>query len=103
MKKHLGTLLPPKKSESIPTHSQWLLGQGAGGWFSIEKESKLNQYRIQRFSPKGNLDCDRVFEIEENGSIFDIYQVYEFVHVSHCSKCRIKQNETVFVFNYTGA
>lgn len=100
MEKHVGTLYPPPKPATIPAHAQWLLGQGAGVWFSIEKTSGHNKYRIQRFSPTGNLDCDRIFEIEENDSVFDITKAYEFVHVSHCAKCRIKQNEIVFVFKH---
>ncbi len=100
MKKLIGTIYPPKKPMAIPENSQWLLGQGVGAWFSIEQIIKNNEYRIQRFTPNGSLDCDRVFEIEENGSVFDIEKRYEFVHISHCAKCRIKQNEIVFVFNY---
>lgn len=102
MNKQVGTIHPPQKVRAIPDNSQWLSGQGAGVWFCIEK-LESNKYRIQRFAPDGNLDCDRYFEIEENGSIFDMGKEYEFVHISHCAKCRIKQNEIVFVFNYTEA
>ena len=101
MEKHIGTLYPPERLETTPIDAQWLLGQGAGVWFSIEKTSANNKYRIQRFAPSGKLDCDRIFEIEANGSIFDIGAAYEFAHVSHCAKCKIKQNEIVFVFKYT--
>lgn len=101
MEKNIGTLNPPVKPLGIPPHSKWLLGQGAGVWFCIDKTLEKNKFRIQRFTPNGNLDCDRVFEIEKNGSIFDINSNYEFAHISHCAKCRIKQNKIVFVFNYT--
>ncbi|MGB0881677.1 MAG: DUF6695 family protein [Vicingaceae bacterium] len=100
MEKLIGTILPPKHPELIPIKSQWLLGQGAGVWFNIEQTANSNKYRIQRFAPNGDLDCDRIFELTENGSKFDINKKYEFVHVSHCAKCRIKQNKIVFVFNY---
>jgi len=103
MDQFIGTIYPPNKPGNIPKYSQWLLGQGAGVWFSIEKTLENDNYRIQRFAPNGDLDCDRIFEMEENGSIFDIEKPYEFVHVSHCAKSRIKQNETVFVFNYIEA
>jgi len=102
MGKQIGTINPPEIPETIPSNSQWLFGQGAGCWFNIEKSGEKNKYRIQRFTPNGELDCDRIFEIEENGSIFDIGFAYEFAHVSHCAKCRIIQNEIVFVFNYSG-
>lgn len=100
VKKKIGRVYPPEKPEIIPVYSQWLLGQGAGAWFCIGNTIESKKFRIQRFTPDGNLDCDRVFEIEDNGSVFDIEAAYEFIHVSHCAKCRIKQNETVFVFNY---
>jgi len=103
MEKHIGSINPPEKPVNIPVDSQWLFGQGAGCWFSINKTTTKNKYRIQRFASNGKLDCDRIFEIEKNGSIFDIGVAYEFVHVSHCAKCRIKQNEIVFVFNYTAS
>jgi len=100
MEDRTGTIHPPQKPNLIPKHSQSLLGQGAGTWFCIDKTITQNQYNIKRFTPKGNLDCDRIFEIEDNGSIFDVNKPYQFVHVSHCAKCRIKQNENIFVFNY---
>ena len=100
MGERIGTIHPPKKPKTIPVHSQWLLGQGAGVWFCIHPTSTNNQYNIKRFAPKGELDCDRVFELEDNGSVFDIKEPYQFTHVSHCAKCRIIQKERIFVFNY---
>ncbi len=102
MEKRIGTIHPPEKALSIPTEAQWLLGQGAGVWFYIQKEVGNEHYNIKRFAPNGDVDCDRLFELEDNGSVFDINSAYEFVHVSHCAKCRIKQKEIVFVFNYKG-
>jgi len=95
----VGTIHPPKKPDDVPNYAQWLSGQGAGVWFSIDA-SNNGYYRIRRFSPSGQLDCDRLFEIEQNGSIFDINLPYRFTHISHCSKCRIIQNEIEFIFNY---
>ena len=42
MEKHIGTLYPPERLETTPIDAQWLLGQGAGVWFSIEKTSANN-------------------------------------------------------------
>jgi hypothetical protein len=100
MGKRIGTVDAPEKPITIPANVQWLLGQGAGAWFSIESTKDENRFAIKRFTAEGNLDCNRVFEVEENGSIFDITKEYEFTHISHCAKCRIIQNEIVFVFNY---
>ncbi|PCJ26334.1 MAG: hypothetical protein COA97_06010 [Flavobacteriales bacterium] len=100
MQSNIGTIHSPALPNVIPKHSKWLLGQGVGTWFCIDKTDNEKQYNIKRFTPKGSLDCDRIFEIENNGSVFDIKEPYQFTHISHCSKCRIVQNETVFVFNY---
>ena len=94
----VGTIKPPEKPSNIPTHSKWLLGQGAGTWFCIDTENE--KYRIRRYTPNGKLDCDRFFELEKNGSILDMNQTYEFTHISHCAKCRIIQNKITFIFNY---
>ena len=102
MAERIGTINPPAQPTSIPSNAQWLLGQGAGAWFSITATSQSNQYQVKRFRPAGELDCDRIFEVEENGSVFDINEPYQFTHISHCAKCSILQNETVFVFNYIG-
>lgn len=96
----VGTILHPNLPESIPKNSKWLSGQGAGAWFSLEVTAHEGNYRIIRYTPQGKIDCDRIFELVVNGSIFDVEQPYEFVHISHCSKCRIKQNDRLFIFNY---
>ena len=101
MEKRIGTIDAPELPSTLPNHSQWLLGQGAGVWFCIDKTGTLNQYRIKRFAPGGELDCDRIFELENKALAFDIKQPFEFAHVSHCRKCRITQNGTIYVFNYT--
>ena len=100
MGKRIGTVDAPVKPKEIPTSTQWFLGQGAGAWFFITSTESENRFNIKRFAPNGSLDCDRVFEIEENGSVFDIEKPYNFTHISHCAKCRIIQNEIIFVFNY---
>ena len=100
MEQRFGTIHAPRKPVEIPNHSQWIFGQGAGAWFSLDKTECL--FNIKRFSLNGKLDCDRFFEIEENGSIFDIEKPYQFIHLSHCAKCRIEQNKIVFIFNYKG-
>lgn len=94
----MGTIKPPIKPLNIPSHSKWLLGQGVGTWFCIDKSD--SNFRIRRFTPSGQLDCDRIFKIEASLTTFDIDEPYEFAHISHCSKCRIIQNNNTFVFNY---
>jgi hypothetical protein len=94
----IGTILPPAFPSAIPPHSQWLLGEGAGAWFSIDTTNSPNQYNIKRFNPTGKLECDGIFEMEIGGSSFNIELHYQFTHVSHCAKCRIIQDQEIFVF-----
>jgi hypothetical protein len=100
MDKKTGSIHPPERTEVIPKSAQWLFGQGAGAWFFIEKLTLAHQYTIKRFAANGGLDCDRIFELEDNGFIFDIEKEYAFTHVSHCSRCRINQDDQLFIFNY---
>ncbi len=102
MADQIGTIYPPELPSTVPDYAQWLLGQGAGTWFSITSTAVQHQYNIKRYKPNGDLDCDRIFNVENNGSIFDTNQPYQFIPVSHCAKCRIVQNEITFVFNYIG-
>jgi len=83
---------------NIPEKSQWLSGTvGSGSWFFISAE-KIH-YRIQRFSPEGNLECDRIFTVDK--SAFNIEIDYQFTFLSHCKECTIIQNEITYKFyNY---
>jgi len=103
MNAKIGTILPPEKPNTVPKYAKWLSGQGVGTWFCIDETPTNNQFIIKRFTPEGKLDCDRIFEIGESDSIFNINESYEFIHVSHCAKCRIIQNNVVFVFEHVMA
>lgn len=98
--KKIGTTIAPNLPIHLPVNSQWLSGQGGGVWFSISQTEYNDKFIIKRFSSKGKLDCDRLFEIEkvfENKS-FDINKEYQFTHISHCAKCTIIQDGVAFVF-----
>tara|TARA_B110000438_G_C15334685_1_gene445272 strand:- start:114 stop:383 length:270 start_codon:yes stop_codon:yes gene_type:complete len=82
---------PPK---NISQKAQLITGIGASSWFTIATEKDL--YRIERFSPEGELECSRLFEVEPNA--FDINSAYEFTYLSHCKKCIIRQNKLTFKF-----
>ena len=99
MHSKIGTIFPPELPATIPETSKWLSGQGVGTWFDIKQTSKADEYLIQRFTPQGEMDCNRIFKIEANESTFDIHKSYQFTHISHCKKCRIIQNEIIFTFN----
>jgi|TARA_R110000782_G_scaffold236819_3_gene322966 uncharacterized protein DUF6695 len=88
------TLLPPQKPQHIPNESRWLAGEGAGSWFCIQLEN--SQYKITRYSPEGNIECEGFFSCKTTG--FDIIKAYEFTHLSHCQSITIYQGNIVFCF-----
>lgn len=99
MKGKVGTIIPPEKPKNVPEIAQWLSGQGAGVWFTITATNHSHQFIIERYAVTGSLDCKRLFMVENSEEVFDINKPYQFVHVSHCAKCRIKQGDQTFVFN----
>ena len=80
--------------KNISEEAQLIEGIGASSWFTIVMEKDL--YRIERFSPEGELECSRLFESEPN--TFDINTAYKFTYLSHCKECSITQNKLTFRF-----
>ena len=83
-----------RKPINISEKAQLISGIGASSWFIIIPEGEL--YRIERFSPEGELECSRLFRVEP--STFDINNDYEFTYISHCKECTIIQNELKYKF-----
>lgn len=100
MTDRIGSLVAPDVPDGLPSDVKWLSGEGGGTWFHIKVTSDENKYIITRFSVEGVKECERPFEVEQNGETFDINKAFIFTHISHCAKCRIKQGSTVFTFNY---
>ncbi|MCB0400571.1 MAG: hypothetical protein KDD41_00660 [Flavobacteriales bacterium] len=90
----------PPRPDHLPEAAQWLSGQGAGVWFTINKQEE--GYLIRRYAPEGTIDCERIMEPEPAGLPFDLTSPYRFVHISHCALCRIEQAGHTFVFRYAG-
>ena len=82
------------KPVNIEETAQLLKGIGASSWFTIKSEGDL--YKIERFSPDGELECSRLFMTEPN--TFDINHEYEFTYISHCKECTILQNNQTYKF-----
>ncbi|MCB9360835.1 MAG: hypothetical protein H6587_04300 [Flavobacteriales bacterium] len=89
------TLLAPKLPSNLPQTAQWLAGEGAGSWFSIQPTA--NNFEIIRYSPEGKIECEGLFKTE-NQRGFIIEKDYQFTHLSHCKTVRIFQENTTFVF-----
>lgn len=97
MKESLTNTLPaPTWPDHIPIDAQWLSGEGAGSWFSIEKYS--DNYIITRYSPEGKMECKGIFEKVGNGK-FLLNHKYEFTYISHCSMVTIYQLGIFHKFN----
>jgi hypothetical protein len=80
--------------KNISEKAQLIEGIGASSWFTIVAEQGF--YRIERFSPEGELECSRLFEAEPN--TFDVNSSYEFTYLSHCKECTVIQNKLTFKF-----
>ena len=79
---------------NIEETAQLLKGIGASSWFTLKSEGDL--YRIERFSPEGELECSRLFRAEPN--TFDVNHEHEFTYISHCKECTILQNDRTYKF-----
>lgn len=92
-----GLLVAPERPETIPEQAQWLGGVGAGSWFTLHHDATMGryQYRIQRFAPDGDIECDRIYFLEDD--YLDIDQAYQFSYLSHCELCTIIQGDHIFV------
>ena len=97
-----GALIASDYPEGIPAGCKWLGGEGYGVWFLITIPAHLSEreYRIRRYSHTGNLDCDRIFELNSDKSFF-LDEDFEFAYISHCQKCTVEQNSDFFVFEFT--
>ncbi len=93
-----GRLTPPKKTKTVPKNAQWLPGEGGGAWFYIQSEE--SHFRIQRFTPQGLMDCNRLFQLSESTVPFDTERDFEVNHISHCAKVRVTQSNKQFVFDF---
>ena len=85
-----------EKPINLPENSKYLKGVGSSAWFHIEIGGNSDEFIISRFTTTGNLECRNTFLLQITG--FDIHKEYEFTYVSHCIKCSILQNGSIFTF-----
>lgn len=83
------TLPPPARHHAIPEHAQWLSGEGAGSWFSLEIEGVF--LNLTRYSPQGMVECRGYFEgpIEELGKA-NVKPILGYL--SHCRELTLRIN-----------
>lgn len=83
----LPPILPaPELPDNLPTQAKWLAGEGAGSWFVILEEDM--QFRVQRYSPKGMLECSGVFNSDNE---LNLNEEYKVTYPSHCAKVTLIQ------------
>jgi hypothetical protein len=58
------TLSAPDLPNVLPNHAKWLAGEGAGSWFVLEPLGA--NFLVNRYSPKGELECSA--QMEPNAS-----------------------------------
>ena len=84
----LPRILPqPKRPSLLANTSKWLAGEGAGSWFVFEETA--NNIQIKRYSPKGVLECENLFEKPRTFSTLD---EFEISYPSHCAVVTVIQN-----------
>ncbi|WP_323786888.1 DUF6695 family protein [Psychroserpens sp.] len=93
----IGTI-EPKHNTIKKNHAQWLSGIGSGAWFEIYDLNHPIEFRYRRISPYGNIDCDGIYKLITEG--FDINSTYFFVHNSNCKFFHIRQDESIYRFEY---
>jgi hypothetical protein len=90
----------PSRPVNLPKNAQWLAGQGAGSWFYIQNSGDVkHHFKIFRYSPKGTLECDRIYKAIMP---LDISKPYLFSYLSHCALCTIIQNNKKIILNWIG-
>ena len=90
------TLPMPLKHPEIPDNARWISGEGAGSWFVIDKAD--SRFFVSRFCPSGNIECQGHFLTDKEG-LPDINRPFEVVHLSHCKRIKVQQNnQTISLF-----
>ncbi|MBS3915601.1 MAG: hypothetical protein KG003_13990 [Bacteroidetes bacterium] len=89
------TLPAPEKKDGIPSHSQWLAGEGAGSWFHIEKLNEL--FKITRYSPGGNVECSGLF-FHPSEFNFHANDTFRMIYPCHCKIVNVLQADIIFTF-----
>jgi hypothetical protein len=85
----------PERYHEIPENAQWLSGEGAGSWFSFEKDGMV--LKVSRYSPEGVIECRGIYEnktIED----FKLEGEYCITYPSNCKIVSLKLNDRQLKF-----
>ena len=86
----LPEILPePKRPINLPGTALWLSGEGAGSWFVIEEFGISFDYKIIRYSPDGNVECEGTFTA--NKKVY-LEKDHSITYPSHCATVTLIQS-----------
>ncbi|GET24403.1 DUF6695 family protein [Prolixibacter sp. NT017] len=93
------TLKEPVRAAGIPATSQWLAGEGAGSWFTIDFENHL--LKVTRYSVFGAIECAGLFENKDAIKVLKNKKSYKVAYPSDCKTVSLNLNGSEFRFNRT--
>jgi hypothetical protein len=89
------TIEVPIKDGKIPDDAQWLGGEGAGSWFSLEPEN--SQLKITRYAPDGKVECTGIYENLHTPVNFSNHH-FLITYPSNCKVISLKNQDKVWQF-----
>ena len=83
-------LLPPpsKHPFHLPLNAKWLSGEGAGSYYALEQTDKQSVFKVARYSPEGNIECEGEFTANHP---INLNEEFSMTYPSHCAKVTIIQ------------
>jgi len=88
MSRNPGVLEAPDRPSGMDSSAQWLAGEGAGSWFSLQ-HLKGGVVSVKRFSPSGELECSGKFQTTQE---LNLSTPYTITYPSHCQMITLIQN-----------
>ncbi|TVR85633.1 MAG: hypothetical protein EA411_12525 [Saprospirales bacterium] len=89
------TIRKPKRPPIVPSHAQWLSGEGAGSWYQLDQLTE-GLFELHRFDPTGKPEGRAILKSnnEENPNL---NQAWQITHLSNCHRVTITQNDREFI------
>ena len=90
----LDTTLPaPVRPLTVPDDAQWVAGETAGGWFTLEQER--DGLRLTRYCADGPKDCTSL--VQPDAPDFILQEGHRLLPMAHCHQVVVEQGGTVTV------
>ena len=89
------TIQAPSRDSKIPENAQWLGGEGAGSWFSLEPEN--SQLKVTRYALDGKIECTGYYMNLSAPANFSDHN-FQITYPSNCKVVSLKNQEKVWQF-----